>query len=169
VLIRCTAKVLALLGTHRSSLPELEPAGDDWYVNLLWLDRRKCLLATQARTTFSVLVADVRKAELRSLGPLLADAIAEALEAERLPHDILGDLDGSSAQLAPTASRRTLGIMNDLALQIGYRVRAHGGLAGIDTVALNQELQRSLHNFGGHYATPLELTTGLGRRQQAEP
>ncbi|MFN2615181.1 MAG: hypothetical protein ABR552_10255 [Actinomycetota bacterium] len=31
-----------------------------WYANLLWFDRRKCLLLTLAPTLFSVSVADVR-------------------------------------------------------------------------------------------------------------
>jgi hypothetical protein len=68
VIVRCTAKVLALLEVRRSSLPELESAGEDWYVNLLWVDRRKCLLATQAQTAFSVFVPDVRKADLHPSG-----------------------------------------------------------------------------------------------------
>lgn len=99
MIVRCTAKVLTLLGVRRSSLPELEPDGEDWYVNLLWVDRRKCLLATQAETAFSVFVPDVRKAELDPLGPRLADAIVGALDDERLPPDALGDLDGQAARL----------------------------------------------------------------------
>src|SRR5207247_415481 len=36
--------------------------------NLLWLDRRKCLLLTHAGTLFPVFVADVRAADLRPPG-----------------------------------------------------------------------------------------------------
>lgn len=156
-----------MLGVRRSSLPELEPDGEDWYVNLLWVDRRKCLLATQAETAFSVFVPDVRKAELDPLGPRLADAIVGALNDEGLPRDALGDLDGQAARLGPTASRRTLGIMNDLALHIDYRVGDRGGVRGVDVTALNRQLQRTLHSHQGHYASPLDLIRGQRHRRAA--
>jgi hypothetical protein len=54
VIVRCTAKTFKLLGIRALTLPVIEPADDDWYVNLLWLDRRKCLLVTHAGTLFSV-------------------------------------------------------------------------------------------------------------------
>ncbi len=60
MVIRCTAKVLKLLGRRPGSLAELEPDDDDWYLNLLWFDRRKCLLLMHAGTAFSVFVPDVR-------------------------------------------------------------------------------------------------------------
>ena len=87
----------------------VEPADDDWYLNLLWFDRRKCLLLTHAGTTFSVFVPDVRKADLTPPGPFLVDAITTALDAEDLPRGALGDLDPVNVQLAKTASRRVLG------------------------------------------------------------
>lgn len=126
-------------------------------MNLLWMERRKCLLATQARTAFSVFIPDVRKAELNPLGPALAAAITAALDAEGLPRDALGELDGQAAQLAPIASRRVLGMMNDVAVHIGYAVGDHGGLAGSDAARLNWQLQRTLHNHHGRYATALDL------------
>jgi len=73
-----------------------EPAGeDDWYANLLWIERRKCLLLTHAGTLFPVFVADVRKRDVTDLGVLVADRVAAALADERLPSDLLGPLDPS--------------------------------------------------------------------------
>jgi hypothetical protein len=57
------------------------------------LDGRKCLLLAHAVTLFSVFVADVRKAELRSLGVCLADTIRAALCSESCPEDAVGRLD----------------------------------------------------------------------------
>src|SRR5260370_35241124 len=49
VILRCTRKLLAVMG-----LPVAEPAPapdpEDWYANLLWFDRRKCLLLTHSAT-----------------------------------------------------------------------------------------------------------------------
>jgi hypothetical protein len=45
VILRCTRKLLAVI-----RLPVADPApapdAEDWYANLLWFDRRKCLLLT---------------------------------------------------------------------------------------------------------------------------
>jgi len=65
VVLRCTRRALNLLDGHRS-LAKLPPSDDDWCLNLLWLDRGKCLLLTHAGTLFSVFVANVRAAGLRS-------------------------------------------------------------------------------------------------------
>lgn len=40
VVVRCTAKALKLLGLRPGQLPALEPGDDDWYLNLLWFERR---------------------------------------------------------------------------------------------------------------------------------
>ena len=47
-------KLLDLLGGGALTLSELPAADEDWYANLLWLDRQKCLLLTHAGTLFSV-------------------------------------------------------------------------------------------------------------------
>jgi hypothetical protein len=157
VFIRCTAKLLKLLGQRPSSLAEIEPGDDDWYVNLLWFDRRKCLLLTHSATTFSVFVPDVRKADLGQLGSLLVEAIVVALDAEGLSHQALGDLDPTNVRIAKTASRRVLGVMNDIAGHIDYALYRYGGVLDIDVITLDRGLQRTLHRHAGRYATPLEL------------
>ncbi len=54
MVVRCTRRMLDLLGGRAFRLTELPPAADDWYLNLLWLDRRKCLLLTHAETLWWV-------------------------------------------------------------------------------------------------------------------
>lgn len=61
--------MLDLLGHRAVTLTESPPSDDDWYLNLLWLDRRKCLLLAHAGTLFSVFVAGVRKADRGEGGP----------------------------------------------------------------------------------------------------
>src|SRR6266851_5155642 len=62
VVLRCTAKMLSLLGTRPRDLETIEPSDQDWYANLLWLEAR-CLLLAHAATLFSVFVPDIRKAD----------------------------------------------------------------------------------------------------------
>ena len=166
MVIRCTAKMLKLLGTRPSALAELEPDDDDWYVNLLWFERRKCLLLMHVGTNFAVFVPDVKKADLDPLGAVLVDAIVTALDSEGLPHDALGVLDGANVELAKTASRRALGVMNDVALHIDYSLDRYGSVLDVDVITLNRWLQRTLHSSGGgrDYARPLDLVAERGTR-----
>jgi hypothetical protein len=156
MVLRCTARLLGLLGVRRGELAIIAPARDDWYANLLWIERRKCLLLTHADTAFAVFVADVRARDVRPFGPYACRLIGEALAAEGLPADALGQLDGGAARLAATASRRVLGYMNDIALHVERVVAASGGLARTDAASVNQRLQRTLHDHDGAYQDPLE-------------
>jgi hypothetical protein len=156
VLIRCTARLLGLLGRRSVSLADEPPGEDDWYANLLVIERRKCLLLTHAGTLFPIFVADVHKREIEALGALVAEQVAAALADERLPCDVLGPLDPAATRLAPTASRSVLGFMNDSALACRCAVDAVGGLEHVDLEALNRALRRRLHNRDG-YRQPLDL------------
>jgi hypothetical protein len=156
VVLRCTLRVLDLLGGRAVKLTELPPAGDDWYLNLLWLDRRKCLLLTHAGTLFSVFLAEVGKADLRPIGAYVVKAVGAELRSESLPPDTFGQLNPDAVRLAKTASRSTLGFMNQMAAHLRYEVADAGGLSHCDISALNRGLRRTLHNRGG-YAYPIEL------------
>ena len=157
MILRCTAKMLTLLGARATALPDVPPSGDDWYLNLLWIERRKCFLLTHAGTLFPVFVADVRKADLRPLGRYVVSLIEEHLRSELLAADTLGRLDPDNVHLAKTASRSILGVMNDAALHARYQIEAMGGIDRSDTISLNHFLRRTLHNRAGDYVTPLDL------------
>lgn len=105
---------------------------------------------------FPVFAADVRKGDLRLLGPLVVDLVQTALGQEQFPPDALGALDPDAPRLARTASRRVLGFMNDTALTIRLLVDRTGGLEHADPDDLNRLLRRTLHNRDG-YHQPLEL------------
>lgn len=162
--MRCTNRLLTLLGLPPASLVQAPPTEDDWYANLLWFDRRKCLLFTHAGTLFSVFAADVRKRDLEPFGLYVVRMIEARLREESLPTDALGELEPESIRLARTASRSVLGFMNDMALACRYQVEASGGLDGTDVEALNRRLLRTLHDREG-YHDPLEL---VARRIVAE-
>lgn len=161
MVLRCTAKALAFVGSLE--LGESAPGDDDWYVNLLWFERRKCLLFLHSGTLFPVFVADVRKPDVRNLGEYAVTLIEEEMKREDVAPSILGPLDPSALQVAKTASRQILGFLNENARVVDYAVYSSGGLARLDVESLNRDLRRQLHNRDG-YATPLEL---VARREAA--
>ncbi len=168
MVLRCTAKMLSLLGTRPRDLVTIEPSDEDWYANLLWLDRRKCLLLAHAGTLFSVFVPNIRKADLMPIGPSLVPLIHEELEAESVPRDRLGALDSRTIALAKTESRTVLGYMNEMARFCEYAVDDAGGLARSDARELNRELRRELHlsRRPPGYFVPIELAGGSRDRPQ---
>ncbi len=58
MILRCTAKMLKLLGARPGDLVPVKHNDQDWYANLLWLDGRNCLLLAHAGTLFSVFVPE---------------------------------------------------------------------------------------------------------------
>jgi hypothetical protein len=157
VVVRCTGKLLNLLGKRSVTLVEAPADDDDWYANLVWLDRRKCLLITHAGTLFSLFASDIRVSDLRPFERRIVDLLTGALLQEGLPIDALGRLEPSELRIAKTASRHTLGVMNQMALEIGWHADEAGGLWNVDVDELNRHLRRSLHTKDGDYRIPLEL------------
>jgi hypothetical protein len=156
VIVRCTGKLLNLLGKRAVTLIDAPPSDDDWYANLLWLDRRKCLLIAHAGTLFPIFVADVRSTDLRPIGRIVG-LLTMALLEEQLPTDVLGLLDPDNVRVAKTASRHVLGVMNEMAFECSWRAEQAGGLENINADELNRQLRRGLHTKDGDYEVPLEL------------
>jgi hypothetical protein len=160
VILRCTRKLLAVLKTGTCPGPQPEPGAEDWCANLLWLDRRKCLLLTHSGTLFSIFEPDLRAAELRDTFNLVTRLIGRELGAENLPATTFGVLGSQELIVARTADRSVLGCMNDMALLCGYAVMDSGGLQNVDSVELNRSLHRNINSARG-YQRPLDLA---GRR-----
>jgi hypothetical protein len=156
VVLRCTARLLEVLGKRDVTLVDDAAGDNDWYANLVWIDRRKCLLLTHFGTLFPVLAADVRARDLRPPGPFVVERIRAALAEERLPADVLGTLDRDGVRIARTASRQVLGFMNDTIQTSRWIIDRAGGLRHADLDDLNRFLRRTLHNRDG-YHQPLEL------------
>jgi hypothetical protein len=68
MLVRCTARLLKLFGSRSAPLVDGDAGVDDWYANVLMIERRKCLLLVHAETLFAVLDTDVRVKQFNDLG-----------------------------------------------------------------------------------------------------
>jgi hypothetical protein len=156
MMIRCTARLLKIVGQPDPATAAVPPADDDWYANIMWIEGRKCLHATHAATLFAIFAPDVRADDLRALGPFLAGHIAEQLAAEGIPADVLGDLDGASAEVGKTAGRQILGCMNDQAFAIRWIVEQDGGLARAHLGGIHRHLQHNIVS-ARKYQSPLDL------------
>jgi hypothetical protein len=153
VTLRCTARLLEALGPIE--LSDADASGEDWYANLVWLDRRKWVLFVHAATLFPIYVPDVRVGDLRPIGPFMARHVHDALVSEHLPLDLFGPLEGD-VTVARTASKSILASMNDMVAQARHRIRYYGHLDPEDAAALNKELRGTPYG-ARDYLMPREL------------
>jgi hypothetical protein len=153
VIVRCTARLRAVLGAQAQPPADPVVSPGDFYANLLFIERRKCLLITHAATLFSVFCPDVRAGQLRPLGPFLMSQVAAQLHAEGVSERALGELDGGQVTIAATTvagGRSVLGCMNDLAFTCRLASEDAGGLGSLDLGALHHVLQRQIYSARGY-------------------
>jgi hypothetical protein len=157
VLLRCTTRLLKLVGRRAGALVEAEPGIDDWYANVFISERRKCLLLVHADTLFPVLDTDLRVAQLDDVGLYVATLVVDALVSEGLASAALGPTDPADLQVAKTVSRSVLGHMNETTFEAQHLIAQDGGLEHADLDRVNRRLRRQLHGCGGDYVVPIEL------------
>jgi hypothetical protein len=119
-MLRCTAKVFKELGIAADESGVLEdtsqlPLGD-WFVNLFWCDRRKCVLFTSSTTLLSFVVCDVFRSELRPLRQFFLVHFSHFLQYQRVPSELRSHIIQSYSQtpVGKTNNRSVLGSMNDI-------------------------------------------------------
>ena len=156
LVLRSTGKLAKLLGEHPCPL-EVRPDRNEWYANLVWIDRRKCILFTHAETLFSFLVPDVLKAQIVPFPRFFATWLHLELERESLPSDTFGAIDPDDAVVAKTADRSVLGSMNELAYLSEVFILRDGGMEDFHPHELNPYLRR-VPMGALKYAYPIERT-----------
>jgi hypothetical protein len=146
-IIHCTMKLLKELDESPSSSITPGPLSGflgPWHANLIRIERRKCLLLTNDRTLYSILIPGVKKKDLCNFPELFALHLKRHLEKEGFgPEDIAKALrEYDEIAIAPTANRSMLGSMNDLAYQADFLVSRAGGLEKGDILTVNMMLNR---------------------------
>lgn len=158
MILRCTKKLLAVIGAELAE-PAPAPAAEDWYGNLLWFDRRKCLLLTHQATLFTIFEPDISATGLRATGDLMTRLVQRELSSEGLPGVTFAVPGPEGVKLAKTADRGVLGCMNDMTNRCQFVIAESGGLARTDVAELNRSLRRNITSARG-YVPPIELAAG---------
>ncbi|MDP6778581.1 MAG: hypothetical protein QGI83_17640 [Candidatus Latescibacteria bacterium] len=126
LLLKCTKKLLNEIPGSPDVLDRVDPADvtplNTWYVNQVWMLRRKVLLFVHEQSLFSFIVFGVPKRKLSHLGTILLENLGPVLLSEGVAPTSVDQLADSLTdfRFARTDSRRTLGCMNDL-----YRMYSH--------------------------------------------
>jgi len=144
-IIRCTAKLLTELKTKPTNGPSQSSAWCDWHANLLWVDRKKCVLFTNNQTLYSFFLPSMKKPILENFEEVFRLGLFKSLMTEGFADPQVEYMLREHQQIviAKTNSRSILGSMNDLALQIKSMIYATGGLANADLPEINRQLNRT--------------------------
>jgi hypothetical protein len=152
-IFRCTEKLrrAMTLGARDLAQEEPPPGPVEWYCNLLFLDRRKCLLFTHPQTLFSFLVACVTKPDFQRFGDMFRGQLGAALATEGLdPTSCLSPLVHGPDAFAKATDRSTLGSMLDHQLNLKFYVEHDGGWGRADPAALTRRLNDTPMGMRGH-------------------
>lgn len=156
MILRCTKKLRDELKVAAKDLLGSEPRAatlDEWFCDLLRIDRQKYVLCTHARTLFSIVLPQLRRADLVHLPTMLSGTVAGAMESEGFERAAIDSVVSlHDVRYGLTNSRSVVGSMNDIAYQYLIDVEMHGDagrLRGMSGKGLNRN---PLSAIGYRYA-----------------
>lgn len=137
---KCTQKVRDYLLLTPEDLTEPKENSDsklgDWYVNLLVIDRRKCLLFMNERTLLSFLATGVKKSKYfkHDVHQIFIHHLFKLHKLLELPFEGLNQVmdDYLEYSYSKTNSKKLLGNMNDLAHLYQVMIAYNGGIDHCD-------------------------------------
>jgi hypothetical protein len=143
-IIRCTAKLLTELKSELTIEPSQCPSWYDWHANLLWVDRKKCILFTNDQSLYSFFVHPMKKPSLEKFAEVFRLGLFKSLMGERLSEQQVEYVLSKYGHIVigKTNNRSVLGSMNDIAFQIKSMAYAMGGLARANLSELGRGLNR---------------------------
>ncbi len=165
MILRCTAKVIKELKSSKSQVFDQQGstrALDEWYVNLFHLNRRKCLMFTNAESLFSFVAVGVSRKDIQNLPELFRKELSKALFYEEFSageiQRIMKQVD--TITIAKACNRSVLGSMNQMLFEYEHTVYRHQYFEDRELIEANRDLNRSLRSAIGEgrndYGVPIE-------------
>lgn len=148
MLIRCTAKLLKEIGLTNSSLVDSaqdESTLGEWYANLFFVQRKKCIIFTNARTLFSFISFDINRAQIKNLGEVFRRGLGKALLDEDFDGALIQRLvnECRDIRFAKAHDRSVLGVMVDHIKNTKWMVMRDGGLERCNFSEIIKQLNRT--------------------------
>ena len=157
-LIRCTQKLLKELKQEPTNVVPLSGLLGGWHANIFNIERRKCVLATNDSTLYTLFIPYLKKADFQSFPIVFGQHLFKNLRHEGIIQKhieaVLEEIH--EIKFAKTNSRSVLGSMNDQRVQLECRIQIKGGLAKTDIYELNHELNKNILS-AIDYKQPVEM------------
>ena len=160
-LIRCTAKLLKEMGLKKTDLVDESPKFSflgQWHANLIYINRRKCIIFVNDKILLNFIVADVSRAQIRKLNGIFESMFRCFLASEGFSKELVEKIlaEYSEVKFAKSNSRSVLGSLNNLAFYYEYSICSSGGLHSPEVPAIIARLNRMPMRASVGYIYPLE-------------
>ena len=146
-ILKCTGKLQKVMGLKKKDLATTVQDGSvlgSWHANLIYIDRRKCILFTNDKTLFNFLVPDVGRDQIKDLANIFRDYLSCMLNEEEIPDAVQEKImhEYNDIEYSKTDSKRVLGSMNDLAYHYKARILDAGGIHSYKIPQIIKDLNR---------------------------
>jgi hypothetical protein len=146
-LIRCTGKLQKEMGLKKSDLCEVIPKFSylgPWHANLIYIDRKKCVVFVNDKTLFNFIATDVSRVQIRELSTLFRGLLQCVLSDggfdPAVKEKIMAEYD--VVAYAKTNNRSVLGSMNDLIFHYKLHIQNAGGVHSYAVPGIIRQLNR---------------------------
>ncbi len=146
-IIHCTGKLQKEMGLKPSDLSYQDPTPEmlgGWHANLIYIDRKKCVLFANDKTLFNFITPDVSRPQIKKLSELFLSYLSCVLTQEgvdeKAKSKILAEYE--TVEYAKTKSRSVLGSLNDLAFHYTYNIQDAGGVHSAMVPEILRKLSR---------------------------
>ena len=131
LVLRCTKKLQTAIRLKKTDLVDANIETSNccsWYLNLIEIDGRPCLLAANDQTLFNFLIADIPKLDADQLLKLFKSYLHCILAEEGFDQPFIHKLmaEFTEVRFANTNSRRVLGSLNELAFMYTCHLEDEG-------------------------------------------
>ena len=100
-----------------------------WHANLIYINRKKCVLFANDKTLINFIVPDVPRAEIRELDIMFKEIFRCVLVSEGFKDEAVNQImsEYSEIQFGKSNNRSVLGTLNDLAFNYEHCILESGG------------------------------------------
>ena len=121
------------MGLKKADLITQEPDEatlGSWHANLLFINRRKCVLFVNDKTLFNFIIPDLKRENIRQLDTLFRNLLQCVLAEEGFDESLRDRImqEYESVGYAATNNRSVMGSMNDLAFHYQIQIESEGSL-----------------------------------------
>ena len=163
----CTMKLAKELGEKPFGDLKILEGLEGWHLNLVLLARRKCVLAVNDQTRFTLLLTGLAKPDFMTFEKHFWKALSEGLRWIGLSRGRIAEarLLMGNLEYGKTHSRSVLGTLNEMAYQLEFLIRRLGRLPfdEVERMWISQQLNNmpcgSIHHSG--YLIPTEEVKNL--------
>jgi len=134
MLLRCTRKLIKTYDLSISDSTKTEGILQEWYANLIYFNRKKCILFTESETLYNLFLQNVKKSEITNLPGIFKNKLKDSLIKINIYPDLINSyirqLNGMT--FSKTKSRSVLGSMNEYVQYYKIGIAQAGGLGRCD-------------------------------------